>query len=103
MLNTPIPPDLCPAHRAIALDWRENHYDPWNPGEWPAGMSAPYRTYLMDNRTSHEERARKFDEKNQEQIDLIVQACRSGRSPQCTPAVEVPAPRPIADVHLPAA
>lgn len=84
MLDTPIPADLCPAHREIALDWRRNRYDWRNPGEWPAGMSAPYRTHLMDNRTSHDEREKWFDEKNQQQIDLVIRICRSGRSPQCS-------------------
>ncbi len=84
MLNTPIPADLCHAHREIALDWRRNHYDGRNPGEWPAGMSTPYRTHLMDNRTSHDEREKWFDEKNQQQIDLVIRICRSGRSPQCS-------------------
>jgi hypothetical protein len=93
MLNTPIPPDLCPAHREIARDWRDNHYDWRNPGEWPAGMSAPYRTHLLDNRTTHNERERQFDEKNQQQIDLVIRTCRSGRSPQCSPR--------LADVLLP--
>ncbi|MER7623895.1 hypothetical protein [Streptomyces sp. NPDC126503] len=103
MLNTPIPRDLCPTHRQMAFNWRENHYDCRNPGEWPTGKSVSYRTRIIDSRTSHEQRERWFDEKNQEQIDLVVQVCRSGRSPQCTPAVEVPGPRPVVDVHLPAA
>ncbi|MEV6854775.1 hypothetical protein AB0M89_13310 [Streptomyces microflavus] len=91
MLTGPIPPDLCPAHQQIALNWRNNHYDWRDPGEWPAGMSSQFRTHLMDNRTSHEERERKFDEKNQQQIDMAIRFCRSGRSPQCSP---VPAPVP---------
>lgn len=92
MLTGPIPPDLCPAHREIALGWRNNHYDMRNPGEWPAGMSAPYRTPLMDSRTTDMERERRFDEKNQQQIDMTAAACRSGRSPQCTPTA-LTAPR----------
>ncbi|WP_327259994.1 hypothetical protein [Streptomyces sp. NBC_01240] len=90
MLTGPIPTDLCPAHNEIARGWRDNHYNWRDPSEWPAGVSAPYRTHILDNRTSHEEREKRFDEKNQQQIDLVVQSCRSGRSPQCgaTPANE---------------
>lgn len=92
MLDTPIPKDLCPTHRQIALTWRNNHYDRRNPGEWPGGRSTAHRRLLMDGRTSHEVRERAFDEKNQEQIDLVINICRSGRSPQCTSrAVDTPA------------
>ena len=85
MLDTPIPKDLCPTHRRIALAWRNNHYDRRNPGEWPNGRSSKHRYLLMDGRTSHEARERDFDRKNQEQIDLVIDLCRSGRSPQCSP------------------
>lgn len=79
MLNTPIPADLCPEHQRIAREWRDNHYSPWNPTEWPGGG------FLMDNRTSHEERERDWDRQNLEQIEVVVSVCRAGRSPQCTP------------------
>ncbi|WP_404974767.1 hypothetical protein [[Kitasatospora] papulosa] len=85
MLTEPIPPDLCPAHQEIALKWKNNHYDWHDPSEWPGGMSSTFRTFLMDFRTSHKERAKQFDEKNQQQINATIRTCRSGRSPQCTP------------------
>lgn len=85
MLTGPIPTDLCPAHQENALKWQNNHYDRGNPSEWPCGMSTTYRVLLMDLRTSHEEREREFDEKNQQQIDSTARICRSGNSPQCTP------------------
>ncbi|MFF8994016.1 hypothetical protein ACF09H_29630 [Streptomyces sp. NPDC014983] len=84
MLNTPIPRDLCPAHREIATSWRDNHYSPWNPSEWPGG------SHIMDSRTSHAERAAGWDRKNLEQIELTISCCRSGRSPQCTPGHHSP-------------
>lgn len=77
MLTTPIPDDLCPLHREHARYWRENHYDPRKPTEWPGGI------HIVDSRTSHEERARRWDRKNREQIDHVAAICRSGRSPQC--------------------
>ncbi|MFJ2217820.1 hypothetical protein ACIQVO_36620 [Streptomyces sp. NPDC101062] len=79
MLSTPIPRDLCPAHREIAYAWRDNHYSPWNPSEWPGG------SHIMDSRTSHAERGAGWDRKNLQQIKLTIDCCRSGRSPQCTP------------------
>lgn len=81
----PIPSDLCPTHYRIALKWKNNHYDRHNPSEWPCGTSTTLRTLLMDFRTSHKERAQQFEEKNQQQINATIRACRSGRSPQCTP------------------
>lgn len=78
-----IPDGLCPAHHQQAVDWRNNDYDPRNPGEWPAGRSVTGRTLLHDSRTSHDERAREFTRKNQEQITLINRICTSGNSPQC--------------------
>lgn len=77
MLDTPIPKDLCPIHREHAVHWRNNDYSPWNPSEWPGGA------HIMDSRTSHEERARDWDRKNQEAMDQVAAICRSGRSPQC--------------------
>ncbi|WP_143179599.1 hypothetical protein [Streptomyces yunnanensis] len=82
-----IPDDLCPVHREIAKGWRDNHFDIWNPGEWPAGRSVTSgeRTLLMDNRTTVDEREAEFERKNREQVELTIRICRSGRSPQCTP------------------
>lgn len=94
-----VPAGLCPHHWRQAADWRNNHYDPRRPSEWPGGAA------LMDSRTSHAERERWWAEKNTEQIGLVAAACRSGRDPQCTrratawhPAFE---PRPITDLPLP--
>lgn len=85
VLNTPIPRDLCSVHDKIARDWRENHYSPWNPTEWPGG------SHIMDSRTSHSERSADWDRKNLQQIELTIAFCRSGRSPQCTPGHHSPA------------
>lgn len=82
MLSTLIPNDLCPVHREQFREWRANDYNPNNPTEWPGGG------FLMDSRTSHEERERDWDRQNQEQMDLVARICRSGRSPQCTSSAE---------------
>lgn len=84
MLSTPIPRDLCPVHREIAYAWRDNHYSPWNPSEWPGG------SHIMDSRTSHTERGADWDRKNLQQIELTIDCCRSGRSPQCPPGHRSP-------------
>ncbi|MFK0296322.1 hypothetical protein ACIQU6_38425 [Streptomyces sp. NPDC090442] len=78
MLTTPIPSDLCRAHATIARSWRDNHYSPWNPSEWPGG------TPIMDSRTSHQERAADWDRKNADQLERTIRICRSGSSPQCS-------------------
>ncbi|MFE1767260.1 hypothetical protein ACFW81_23960 [Streptomyces angustmyceticus] len=85
--SIPIPPDLCPVHRALAKEWRDNHFDIWDPGDWPAGRSVTSgkRFHLMDNRTPVDEREAEFKRKNREQVEMITRICRSGRSPQCTP------------------
>ncbi|MFF4478725.1 hypothetical protein ACFY1A_17145 [Streptomyces sp. NPDC001520] len=89
--NDPFPTDLCPEHARIAWRWWMNDYNPQSPNEWPVGMSATRFDHqsappLMDSRAMHEERARDFDRKNRSQVELIARICRSGRSPQCTPA-----------------
>lgn len=86
-MTDPLPIGLCSVHHQQAAEWRSNDYDWRNPAEWPAGLSFPKRTLLMDSRTSHEERARGFIEKNRQQIELIAGICKSGRSPQCSSAV----------------
>ncbi|WP_431999290.1 hypothetical protein [Streptomyces sioyaensis] len=85
--SVPIPADLCPVHRALAKEWRDNHFDIRNPGDWPAGRSVTSgkRYLLMDNRTTVHEREAEFERKNREQVEMIIRSCRSGRSPQCTP------------------
>lgn len=75
--------NLCPVHSQQTAEWHANTYDPRNPSEWPGGRSTASRTLLMDSRTSHDERAREFTRKNQDQIDLIARICTSGTSPQC--------------------
>jgi len=86
-----VPADLCPVHRQLALEWRNNDYLPHRPEEWPGGLSACGGFGLMDSRTSHEEREVEFDRKNAGQVDLIVRICRSGTSPQCGPlATDLP-------------
>lgn len=77
VLNTPIPKDLCPAHREMFRQWRENHYNPRRPAEWPGG------SHILDSRTSHQERGRDWDRKNLEQMETVAAVCRSDRSAQC--------------------
>lgn len=71
------PDDLCAEHKRIWLAWREYHYDPRNPRD-PGGQ------LLMDARTTHTERAARWDEFNGKQMDATEACCRSGTSPQCT-------------------
>lgn len=99
MLNTLIPRDVCPVHWEIARSWRDNHYSPWNPREWPGG------SHIMDSRTSHSERSADWDRKNLQQLELTVACCRSGRSPQCTPGHHSPASakeQTVPDTTMPA-
>lgn len=74
----PFPRDLCPEHARIWIGWRDHFYDPRDPKDWPG-------QHIMDSRTTHGERARRWDEKNLEQMVGTETACRSGTSPQCTP------------------
>lgn len=83
-MSIDIPEGLCATHRQQAVEWRNNDYDWRNPGEWPGGLSCRGRQHIMDSRTTHEERAREFERKNREQIELIARICRSGVS--CDPA-----------------
>lgn len=76
MLNDRMPAGMCPTHRTIWLAWRENHYDPRDPKDWPG-------QHIMDSRTSHAERGRRWDEKNREQMQLAERCCRRGNSLQC--------------------
>lgn len=85
MLNTPIPRDLCPVHREIFRQWRENHYNPHHPSDWPGGRA------LLDSRTTHADREKTWDRLNTKQMDLSAEICRSGRSPQCWRAEDVEA------------
>ncbi|MFJ1995286.1 hypothetical protein [Streptomyces asiaticus] len=96
--SIPIPEDLCPAHRALAKEWRDNHVDIRNLGDWPAGLSVASgdRRLLMDNRTTVEEREAEFERKNRGQVELTIRICRSGRSPQCTPGHRHDPPPPLA-------
>lgn len=73
MLNTPIPEDLCPPCRELFRGYRENHYSPWRPAEWPGG------SHIMDSRVSHAERDRDWDRKNLQIMEDIAEACRSLR------------------------
>lgn len=76
-MTPPIPAGLCPVHHQHATAWATNDYQPHNPTEWPGGA------FLMDNRTTHDERAREWDRKNSAQVELIARICHSGTSPQC--------------------
>ncbi|WP_409469125.1 hypothetical protein [Streptomyces sp. HC307] len=81
MLNTPIPSDLCAVHREMFRQYRENHYSPWKPPEWPGG------SHIKDCRVSHKEREADWDRKNLQMMEGIAETCRSGWSPQCGDAV----------------
>lgn len=71
------PGDLCAAHELIWKIWSVYRYDPNHPKEWGGGP-------LMDNRTSHADRERNWDEKTLKELGWIEKTCRSGVSPQCT-------------------
>jgi hypothetical protein len=87
MLTGPLPAGLCPAHKELARRYLVNDYDPRRPSEWPGGSC------ILDDRTDHAKRARDWDRKNLQQVERIARTCRSGRSPQCSPA---PATTPAA-------
>lgn len=98
MLNDRLPEGLCVFHRELCRRWRENHYDPRNPSEWPGGSP------LIDSHTSHAERERGWDEKNRAEIARITEACRTGRSRQCTRRPEaIPIQDANHDTNRPAA
>lgn len=78
------PKDLCPAHRKIWTAWQEygrEHRGGTRDWSNPNG-------HVLDNRTSPEERIKRWCEKAREQLDLVEQICRTGTSPQCTPSPE---------------
>lgn len=83
MLTTPIPNDLCPVHRELFRRYRENHYSPWKPTEWPGGQ------HITDCRVSHGARGQDWDRKNLQVMEGIAETCRSGNSPQCGDDVSV--------------
>jgi hypothetical protein len=70
------PVDLCPEHTRIWKGWRDHHYNPHHPQDWPGQP-------LLDSRTSHQARRADWETKNGEQMRLTEECCRSGRSPQC--------------------
>lgn len=74
----PFPRDLCPEHSRIWQAWRNHHYNPRAPKDWPGQM-------ILDSRTTHAERAATWDSKNLAEMILTEEICRGGRSPQCTP------------------
>lgn len=77
-----IPSGMCPAHYMIALAWRNNHYDPRHPCEWPG------KSIIMDGRTSHAERDLSWTRKNHEQVMITAQICQQGKGPACPPEAE---------------
>lgn len=77
MLSTPIPDGLCPNHGELFRRYRENHYSPQKPSEWPG------RSPLIDSRVTHAERSRDWDLKNTRVMNSIVEACGSGASVGC--------------------
>jgi hypothetical protein len=70
VLSDSIPRDLCPHHWEAANAWRNNHYSPWNPTEWPGG------SHILDSRTTHAEREAEWDRKNRERMAFAVSLCR---------------------------
>lgn len=90
MLTGPIPEDLCRKHQEVYRAWRDNHYDPDSPREWPAGMSvsagtdtAERMSQAEDDRRTHAQRAAEFDRENTASMRRVSEACRSGESPGC--------------------
>ncbi|MFE5514490.1 hypothetical protein ACFQ9J_28545 [Streptomyces sp. NPDC056529] len=111
--NQPYPPDMrftvrppagmCPTHRQAWIDYRNMRFNEETGDPWPGNPMSPFLYVGTDVNRIREERRVQWDRKASEQMRLIERICLSGRSPQCTPAVKVPGPRPAVDVHLPAA
>ena len=109
--NKPYPPDMrftvrpahgmCPTHRQAWLDYRNMHFDPVTGDRWPGVPGSPFTFVGADMSQLREERRVEWDEKAAAQMRLIERICMSGKSPQCTPAEEIPAPRQTVDLHLP--
>lgn len=75
------PSDLCKEHRRIWTAWQEygrEHRGGTRDWSNPDG-------HVMDNRTPPETRLKEWCAKAREQLDLVEEICRSGKSPQCSP------------------
>ncbi|GAA2803403.1 hypothetical protein [Streptomyces showdoensis] len=111
--NKPFPPDqrftvrppagMCPTHRQGWLDYRNMRFNEETGDPWPGNPQSPFLFVGSDMNRLRNERRLQWDRKASEQMQLIERICLRGDSPQCTSPVEIPAPRPIVDVHLPAA
>lgn len=60
---------LCPACQAIRAGWKQLHYDPRHPTEWPGHQ------HIYDARTSHDERRADWQRKTAQQVRLIESIC----------------------------
>lgn len=60
---------LCPTCQAARTKWRQLHYDPRRPTQWPGGQ------HILDARTSHQERRRDWETKTAQQVQLIESIC----------------------------
>ncbi|MFB7605238.1 hypothetical protein [Streptomyces gardneri] len=111
--NQSFPPDmrftvrpplkLCPAHRQHWFDYRNMRFSEETGDPWPGSPQSPFLYVGTNVSRLREERRVQWDRKASEQMQLIERICLSGRSPQCTPAAEVPEQRQVVDLHLPAA
>jgi hypothetical protein len=109
--NQPFPPDMrftvrpaggiCPTHRQHWIDYRNMLFDYETGNRWPGYHGSPFEYVGTDMNGLREERRVQWDRNASEQMQLIERICLSGRSPQCTPTVEIPAQRRVVDVHLP--
>lgn len=83
IVNRAVPADLCPFHAGQFRQWREVHFDPRRPTQWPGG------SIHMDSRTSTAAQDADWDRKTGGQLDLIERICRGGQSAQCDRASKV--------------
>ncbi|MFE2164821.1 hypothetical protein ACFXB3_07075 [Streptomyces sp. NPDC059447] len=96
------PPDgMCWTHRKHWRDYRDMLFDYETGNRWPGYHGSPFEYVGTDMNRLREERRVQWDRKASEQMQLIERICPSRRSPQCTPAEEIPTPRSVVDVHLP--
>lgn len=60
---------LCPTCQAARLKWRQLHYNPRHPTEWPGGQ------HILDARRDHTQRRADWDTKTAQQVRLIENIC----------------------------
>lgn len=60
---------LCPKCQPIRARWKQLHYNPRQPTEWPGG------SHILDSRTSHAERRTDWERKTATQVALVEEIC----------------------------